>query len=232
MLTLTMTQVSRTPHYRSTVCDVSELSPKMRRITVTAAEIAEQNWPLGCDMAIVLTGADGREMRRRYTVRSVNADRLVIDAVLHGDGPGANWAATAKTADELLFYGPRGEIALPPSGTVLAVTDESGLPAIAALAEASTVPIRVLAEIADNDERYPLPTNADVRWLPRNGGPAGDPTLLMAAISELTEDYVYAYAITESRAVLAIRQALEDRGLHRTAIYFKGYWNLKSRPTR
>jgi NADPH-dependent ferric siderophore reductase len=118
---------------------------------------------------------------------------------------------------------------------LLALTDESGLPAIGALAEAlGSRPIQVLAEIADAGERYPLPPNAEAQWLIRNGRPAGSAELLANALTEFQRPAGrgYAYVLGESRAVTQLRDVLSGIGLDRTAVYAKGYWNLNARPTR
>lgn len=192
------------------------------------------DWPLGCDIAIVLTGPDGREVRRRYTVRSSAAQSIVVDAVLHGHGPGSAWAAELQPGDPVTFFGPRGQLELAGADWLLALTDESGLPAIAALAEAlGDRPINVFAEIADEDERYPFGPNAAVHWLPRNGRPAGSAELLSGALTGFgpPAGAGYAYVLGESRAVVQLRDELTRLGLDRTAIYAKGYWNRNARPT-
>ena len=229
--------ITRTGQFRVVVAAVSALSPRMRRIGLTAPAIAEQHWPLACDIAVVLTGEDGREVRRRYTVRSVDADLLHLDAVLHGHGPGSNWAGAVAVGDEVDFFGPRGVIDIPDVPRLLALTDESGLPAVAALAEAARRPVRVLAEIADEAETYPLPPNAEVTWLPRGSVRAGSADVLLAGLDEL--DRVepaarpgYAYVLTESRAAVTLREALARFGLSRADVYAKGYWNLNSRSGR
>ena len=226
--------ITRTGQFLATVAELATLSPRMRRIVLSAPEIAGQNWPLGCDIAVVLAGPDGREVRRRYTVRSSTGQRLMIDAVLHGHGPGSSWAQTLGLGDEVRFFGPRGELPLPPAGWLLALTDEAGLPAIGAVAEAAARPIQVLAEIAEDSERYPLPGNAEVRWLTRDGRPAGTPELLIAALNEVRPGpgAGFAYLLGESRAVVTVRDELARFGLSRSEIYAKGYWNLNSRPTR
>jgi NADPH-dependent ferric siderophore reductase len=225
----------RTSQFQAHVTELASLSPRMRRITLAAPDLAEVSWPLGCDIAIVLAGPDGRELRRRYTVRSVTGDLLVIDAVLHGHGPGSDWAAGLRPGDPVTFFGPRGEIEPADADPLLALTDESGLPAIGALAEAlGNRPITVLAEIADEAERYPLPPNADVRWLPRNDRPAGSVELLADAVARLDwpSGRGYAYLLGESRAVTQLRDQLGTLGLDRSRIYAKGYWNRNARPTR
>jgi NADPH-dependent ferric siderophore reductase len=228
---------TRTGQFQTTVTDLVTLSPRMRRITLSSPQIGQRDWPLGCDIAVVLAEAD-REIRRRYTVRSVDGDRLLVDAVLHGHGPGSSWAQQLQPGDPVTFFGPRGQLTLAEADWLLAVTDESGLPAIAALAEAAEAtgrPMTVLAEIAELTERYPLPTGiGEVQWLPRDGRPAGYPDLLAAALDrlQLPAGTGYGYLLGESRAVVGLRDQLGRRGLPRDAVYAKGYWNLNSRPTR
>jgi NADPH-dependent ferric siderophore reductase len=225
---------TRTGQFLSTVTELDALSPRMRRIALTAPGLGRTNWPLACDIAVVLAGED-REVRRRYTVRSVTEDTLLVDAVLHGHGPGSTWAQQLNIGDQVSFFGPRGEVGIPEADWLLALTDESGLPAVAALAEAVTATGRsltVLAEIEDDAEQYPLA--GDVRWLVRDGRPAGHAGLLLAALAGFTPPpgAGFAYVIGESRAVVTLRDELARFGLDRPAVYAKGYWNLNSRPTR
>lgn len=227
--------VARTGHFDSTIYAVESLSPRMRRITLSAPEIATRDWPLASDIAIVLTGEDGREVRRRYTVRSVAGERLVVDALLHGHGPGSSWAATVAAGDRIGFFGPRGQIDPMDADWLIALTDESGLPAIAALAEAlGDRQIDVLAEIADPGEQYPLPPNAVVRWLPRGTCPAGTTDVLLPALGSLPgrSGAGFAYVLGESRAVVSLRDGLSALGLARNDVYAKGYWNINSRSSR
>jgi NADPH-dependent ferric siderophore reductase len=229
--------ITRTGQFLATVAELRTLSPRMRRIVLTAPEIAGRNWPLACDIAVVLAGPDGREVRRRYTVRASAGEQLVIDAVLHGHGPGSSWAQSLEPGHQVSFFGPRGELPLPPTGWLLALTDEAGLPAIGALAEAAATAgrdLQVLAEIAEDSERYPLPTDAQVRWLTRDGRPAGTPDLLLGALAEFrpATGPGHAYVLGESRAIVVVRDELARFGLSRSEVYAKGYWNLNSRPTR
>ncbi|HEX8095170.1 siderophore-interacting protein [Jatrophihabitans sp.] len=229
--------ITRTGQFLTTVTELRMLSPRMRRIVLRAPEIAGRNWPLACDIAVVLAGPDGREVRRRYTVRSSAGDQLVLDAVLHGHGPGSSWAQSLEPGHQVSFFGPRGEVPLPAAGWLLALTDEAGLPAIGALAEAAAAAgrdLRVLAEIAEDSERYPLPANAEVRWLTRDGRPAGTPDLLLGALEGFRPGTGpgYAYLLGESRMIVVVREELTRFGLSRSEVYAKGYWNLNSRPTR
>src|SRR3954453_18012183 len=96
-------QLRRTSRFQANVTELTSLSPRMRRIVLRAPEFTGTSWPLGCDIAIVLAGPDGRELRRRYTVRSVAEDLLTVDAVLHGHGPGSAWAAGLRPGDLVTF---------------------------------------------------------------------------------------------------------------------------------
>jgi len=232
---VTAQHIARTGQLNATIRSVEALSPRMRRLTLTASAIADLEWPLGCDIAIVLRSeGDGREVRRRYTVRSVDGELLVLDAVLHGHGPGSAWATTAGPGDGVTFFGPRGSVDLTDASPVLAMTDESGLPAIACVAEKLSQPMLVLAEVHDEADQYPLPDNCKTSWVLRGDRPAGQTGLLLAALDELTsgEAPAFAYVLGESRAIVALRDELARFGLNRTETYAKGYWNLNARPTR
>jgi NADPH-dependent ferric siderophore reductase len=232
--------IARTAQFRTTVHEVQALSPRMRRITLSCPELAEQYWPPGCDIAVVLAAEDGREVRRRYTVRCVDSAGLILDAVLHGHGPGSTWAATATVGDAVTFFGPRGEVPVPDAAWYLALSDEAGLPAVAvaaeiALARSPDTSFRVLAEVQDAAEVYPLPSRVQVDWLSRGERPAGGVEVLNGGLAELaraTDLPGYAYVLGESRAVVTLRDALARFGLGREQVYAKGYWNLNARAGR
>lgn len=231
--------IARTHQFTARVSSIESLSPRMRRIEFTAPDIADQQWPLGCDIAIVLrSDEEDREVRRRYTVRFAAGERLTVDAVLHGHGPGSTWAAQASVGDEIAFFGPRGSVDLPDDqlrGNVLALADEAGLPAVACVADAlGDTGIRVLAEVHDENEQYPLSANARSSWVLRGDRPAGQVDLLRSALDELTAGDVptYAYVLGESRAIVALRDELVGFGMDRRQIYAKGYWNLNARAGR
>jgi NADPH-dependent ferric siderophore reductase len=244
-------RIVRTGQFQTTVVSVTQLSPRMRRIVLESSGIADQSWPLGCDVAVVLHGEDGRELRRRYTVRSTSGDSLTLDALLHGHGPGSAWASSATPGDRVSVLGPRGRVDLPAASWRVAFTDESGLPAIAALAEAlrsspgrGEQTLLVYAETADEGEVYPLPPNAVAEWLIRAHRPAGGAELLLSgvdrartALARLYGDAAmdeagFGYVLGESRTSVAVRDALLELGLDRSHVYAKGYWNLHARPTR
>jgi len=171
-----------------------------------------------------------RPTARDYTPRRFSDTELDIDFVLHGHGPAASWAATAAPGQLLGVGGPRGSF-VPPQGLdwVLLLGDETALPAIARRLRELPATTRaiVLAEVADLAERQPLPGGAEVRWLPRDGRPAGEAAALLAALDGLTlpAGEGYAWVAAESAVAKALRAALLERhGMARDRVKAAGYW--------
>ncbi len=192
---------------------VDPISPRMRRITFHAPELANftsasaddhvklffprlgETQP---DLPVLgpagLTFPDGlpRPSARDYTPRRFDPANceLTIEFVLHEDGPASNWARRARPGDMLGIGGPRGSMILPNDyDAYLLAGDETALPAIGRRLEemppgANAI---VLIEVADRHEERYLPTaaNAQIIWLHRNGKPAGLSGLLEDAIRSL-----------------------------------------------
>ena len=81
-----------------TVVEAAQVTPRMRSVSFTGADLAELDWRPGQDLVLNLPQADGGLARRHYTIRDFNpaALRLDIDFVLHGDTPGGCWALGAQ----------------------------------------------------------------------------------------------------------------------------------------
>ena len=186
------------------------------------------------DIELLLREASGRRVKRRYTIRHARPDtgELDLDVLLHGDGPGATWGASAAPGDALEFQGPRGKLELRPARSHLLIGDESALPAIASICEAldGQEPAVALIEVQDESDELPVP--ADVRWVPRRDESAGGAALLADALAGFEPPAgSRAYLLGETRAMVALRSLLEGRGVAHEAIFVKGYWNL-GRPDR
>jgi NADPH-dependent ferric siderophore reductase len=70
------------------------------------------------------------------------------------------------------------------------------------------------------------------RWVHRGDNPPGTPDPLVAALDQLDiPANAHGYLMGETRAMVALRSALEARGVAHDAIFVKGYWNL-GRPDR
>lgn len=171
--TLVEAEVIRRPMLAEVVAN-RPLTPHLRRITLTGAEIdrfgydgpdhlariflaptpdadlhlpdSAQWWP-----ALQAMPAERRPVVRNYTVRRLDAGRreLDIDFVLHGDGgPASAWALRAAPGDRIGVLSD-GAAYAPPADTdwQLFVGDETAVPAITAAVEALPPQARAIALI-------------------------------------------------------------------------------------
>ena len=196
-----------------TVRSVTDVTPAVRRVTLTApaAAVAAAGptlallvprvadpapaWPaIARDGRIVWPqGSHGVSLRsytaRRQHVPAGSTDGEVdVDFVLHGDGPAATWAAAAAPGAVLgvASAAPLGDA---PAGWLLVAGDETALPAISrvlAAAAPGTVGVALL-EVAGPAEEQPLaaPPGVAVRWLHRDGVEPGVSTVLVDAVAAL-----------------------------------------------
>jgi NADPH-dependent ferric siderophore reductase len=170
---------------------------------------------------------------RDYTPRHFDGARneLVIDFVLHGDGPASTWAWQAGPGQQLAVGGPRGSFLLAHDyDRYVLVGDETALPAIGRLLEElpTNTRITVLLELPDPGDRQALPTRAgiEIHWLDRAGRPGADECLLEQALRALPDaggDTFY-WIGCESRRARAMRLWLDERGVPKDSIKASGYW--------
>jgi NADPH-dependent ferric siderophore reductase len=119
---------------------------------------------------------------------------------------------------------PKGSFALPAdAGWLLLVGDLTALPAMARIAESSTLPTRLWVESPDVVEGY-LPADADVRW----SAPPSDGASAVAAVVESIDwpaGEGYFWMAGESSQMRAIRKHLmRERRLPSAAYDVMGYW--------
>ncbi|QGG93686.1 siderophore-interacting protein [Actinomarinicola tropica] len=176
-----------------------------------------------------------------YTLRHWRPEAAELDIwmVLHDDpGPASGWATRAAPGDPVALWGPRTAYDPPPdTDWFLLVADETGLPAAAVICETlpPDVPIRVVAEVADAAHHQPLPERPglDVRWMHRDGRPAGRTTALLDAVAaaDWPEGNPYVWGGAESRAVSAVRRFVRGtRDLPRERVSLVGYWRHADHP--
>lgn len=238
------------------VADISQLTPRMRRITFAGDALATYPdegpathfklllpAPGQAEVALPTPGPDGlqwpdpRPVRRTYTPRQVDraARRLVVDFVLHGDGgPASAWAASARVGDAVVVTGARGAYRIDPGADwTLLVADETALPAVGTILDDAPAGARVLlvAEVADAAEELKFDTAAGLAtvWCHRNGGSAGFGTLAAEAVRDLTfpAGRGACWVGLEATAMRTVRRhLLGERGLDRPQVYTRGYWKL------
>jgi NADPH-dependent ferric siderophore reductase len=240
------------------VKSVSPITPKMLRIIVGGNELAgfvsaahDDHVKLffpqpGQDKPVLPTaGPNGpvypsdapRPAARDYTPRRYDAaaSTLVIDFVLHGDGPATSWAAQARPGHFLGVGGPRGSFIVPDDfDWYLLAGDETALPAIGRRLEELPPGARalVVVEVADagEEQRFDTRARVDIVWLHRSSATAGKSagaSLLQQAIADLSfpPGDGYAWVAAEAATAKALRRHLVDeRGLRKDRVKAAAYW--------
>jgi NADPH-dependent ferric siderophore reductase len=232
----------------TTVAQVEQIAPKMKRITLKSDELHGFT-SLGFDdhvklffptadgqLSLSAPGTEGAAERimRDFTPRRFDAEsgELVIDFVIHDDGPATQWAANATEGSVLGVGGPRGSSVISVEGidAHLLIGDETALPAIGRRLEELPADTSALV-LVEVDEGFTLPLSSraklDVIWVPRTL-PEGNPgeTLISAlwALPLITER-CFAWAATETQAARAIRRYLtQERGFDKRWVKAAGYW--------
>lgn len=232
-----------------------QVTPRMRRLTLVGDDLRRFSHD-GHHMRLLLApekggtpvwpvmAADGRQawpegprpVSRVYTIRriDVGAGEIDIDFVLHEgeETPGATFAVEARRGDTVGMTGPGGG-ELRDADWYLLAGDETALPAIGRMLEEMPAGKKAVAliEIADGKERQDLKTDAslELRWLSRDGRPAGTTTLLVDAVKALAfpseNTSVFVWVGCEHAAAREIRAHLRtDRRLHRRSHLVAAYW--------
>ena len=196
-----------------TVRSVTDVTPAVRRVTLTAPAAAVRaagptlsllvprvddrapQWPqIARDGRIVWPqGSHGISLRSYTSRRQHAADgaaegEVDIDFVLHGDGPAATWA-TAAAPGAVLGVASAAPLGDAPAGWLLVGGDETALPAIGRVLAGARPGVRgvALLEVAGPEEEQPLaaPPGIEVRWLHRAGVEPGASTVLADAVAAL-----------------------------------------------
>lgn len=229
------------------------VTPRMLRITLGGDEhvgfeshIADEHVKLLFPSTEAELGripvADGDRLRwpkplvpsRDYTVRSYDpqAGEVEIDVVMHEHGVASTWAREAPIGADIWLAGPPRGIRIPAEFTWQCyLGDETALPAIArrlAELDASVTGLAVI-EINDDAERQPLvaPPGVEVRWLSRDGTPAGTTTLLADAARTIeipSGGGAYVWYGGEQAAIKPLRAWVKAAGLGPGEFDFTGYW--------
>ncbi len=213
------------------VASVADVTPHMRRIQLSGPSLDAFDYFPGQDLALGVMRDDGSIVRRRYTIRRFDAGRRLLDleVVMHGDGPGIQWARAAHPGLAVEAIGPRGKIGLDQHARWhLFAGDATAVPGAFAMMEAVSTRVRASAYllVADPTERQRFdaadPTRT-VTWCYENStdGRGG----LVAAAAASSPDGGHAYLAGEVALVSALRAALLGRGWSDDQVSAKAYWN-------
>ena len=221
--------------WQLTVSAVSSVTEDYRRVTFDGPGVDRLSFRPGQDLMLRIPGPDGGLTNRRYTIRAADPDAatVTIDMVVHGDGPGAQWAAQAAPGDGLEAIGPRGKVVLDDTADWhLFIGDETALPGMSIMAEslAPDVPAVMVIELPEHVDGHAPEVPADqaliIRWVERGDAEPGDADRLVMAAEQVRfpPGRPHAYVAGEMQVVRAVTGALTARGLDRSAIDAKAYW--------
>lgn len=207
-----------------TVVDIGWIAPRMLRLTMSAAGIEKMKWVPAQDFTLLVTRAEGRDIRRRYTIAGQDHNTIHLDVYLHGEGLGSSWAKALRPGDTVSGIGPRGKfIHERDSDWIVLIGDETALPGIRAILSRTDQPAYVVVEVDDDTEWQHLGAvaRAATHWTWLTRGTLGD----TAGVVELPSDGTgHAYVSGEASRVRAWRGELEQLGLAASAITHKAYW--------
>ncbi|MBT9476860.1 siderophore-interacting protein [Polaromonas sp.] len=241
----------RRPPRRVEVSRVQVLSPAMRRITFTGAELEgfAVNDPASYMKLIFpepgqteptrpLPDGPRANTMRTYTPLAVRpeAQEVDVDFVLHGEGPASTWAAQAQIGQVLFLMGPGPGYTLPLQATAhLLVGDDSALPAFETILARlpATARVRVLVEVTSAAEQRALssPGQLDVQWVVRGLDNSRAGQALEAALRQAgpPDARTHVYLACEAGAMRRLRELLTgELGVARGQIVGRGYWKLST----
>lgn len=227
-----------------TVLRTESLTPHMQRVYLGDPGFEDFQPVDFTDAYVKLAfGSEDEEVKRTYTVRSVDVDarEIAIDFVVHGDeGIAGPWAANAKAGDRIGLYGPNGAYKpRPEADWHLFAGDESAIPAISAAVEAlpEDAIAKVFVEVSDRKDEIYMETLAlvDVTWIHRGAGSgevgdgkAGDNSPLIEAVrnTEWLPGRAQVFIHGEAQAVMHNLRGYvrKERGVPAEWASISGYW--------
>jgi NADPH-dependent ferric siderophore reductase len=252
----TVTRVQHQPRSRLLeVSEVQRLTPHMVRVVLRGEDFGGFDSRGADDHVKLMFAADGSDrpvlpnpdpngprfpdgvtppVLRDYTPRRFDpqAGELVVDFVIHGDGPASTWAAAAGPGSLVGQGGPRGSLVVSDDfDWYLLAGDETALPSIARRLEELPATARaiVIAEVADEAEEVELDSRAalELTWLHRGDAEPGTSDLLEQAIRglELPGGDGFAWVAAEAESARRLRAHLRDeRGMPKAWTRITGYW--------
>lgn len=173
-----------------------------------------------------------RPLSRTYTPRAYDAAKqlLAIDFLLHGEGPAARWASSARPGDQAQMSAPRASYRPDPDARwMILAGDDSAVPAIGTILDAGFVlPTQVLIEtLSPETDRPVLPSAPRVSIRFVEASPKCPGSRLEAAMRE-TELPSGAGAIWVACEAVAVRQIrallIGEREVLQNALVTRGYW--------
>jgi NADPH-dependent ferric siderophore reductase len=215
---------------RGVVGTCEQITPRMRRISLTGPELTGLSWVPGQQVRVRITEAGGMGTLRTYSVWAHEEDWLELCVLDHGDGPGARWIRGIRVGAEVLFRRPEGKLVAAGSAAYhLFAGEETASVAFGAMLRSLPASARVYGaiEVAGEADRLPLPRAAELTWRYRGSESAAVSAGLVAAVRELElpAEPGIAYLAGEARTCQAVRAHLvRERNWPRRSVLIKPFW--------
>src|SRR5262249_10405955 len=119
------------------VIDVQDLTPRVRHIRLSVPSLISSQLPPSQHVRINVK-ANGLTLRT-YSIRHFNSEDGTIDlyTLLHGEGPGNQWASSVRVGNQVELLGPKSTLAIIPEAPhYLFVGEETAAVAIHSMLEA------------------------------------------------------------------------------------------------
>lgn len=227
------------------VTSCEDLAPRARRFVFDGMSLVGSTLP-GAYLSLWFRDpsevrrahGSGRTAKRTFTVRSLDPARgsMTVDFVLHGSGPAATWAATARQGDRIWAGETKGGYEVPPDGSYLVmIGDDTAMPAIGAIAEAAgdAIGITTVVEVVDELDERPISDERALEpiWIHRGEDVRQTGLMTLRLLEELSvPDDAHWWIAGEREAVRTMRDTIvEGRGTPRDRISLNAHWRL--RPT-
>jgi NADPH-dependent ferric siderophore reductase len=168
------TRVRHELHVRDLdIVRVEQLSKNFVSVTLSGPQLAGfTSLSFDDHIKIMITTPDGDQVRRDYTPRAFDAEKLelTIEFALHEKGYASDWAKQVAVGQHLTIAGPRGSTIIPKEyAWHLLIGDSSALPAIHRRIDELPANARVMALIQiddENDKRdMQVPSDLTVIWV-------------------------------------------------------------------
>jgi NADPH-dependent ferric siderophore reductase len=227
----------------ATVVGIAQVTSRLRRITLEADDAVALGIPPEADSAVGVyfdpTGTDPTvsALGRTYTVRHHlvhgATERIELDVLAHGHGVGSTWAATTSVGSRVGLDHARSWYHPGDADWQLLVTDLSGLPATARIAEQlpEGASATALVEVLDDDDLRYLPKRPGVTIIPTVGtGNGRVPSRLaeMARTWPIPDGKGYCWFGGEAAESRAVRKHFRGLGWTVDQLDVTGYWRLDS----
>jgi NADPH-dependent ferric siderophore reductase len=212
----------------------TKLSSSVHEVVLSGEATGRAGAP-GNDVMGRVANAAGKFLRRRYSVRALDADhdQLTLWITTGHDGPGSAWARSAQPGDPVDVIGPRGKIVLDPQADWhVFVGDATGLAAFYRMAQSIEVPGRAIfiVEIDHADDALTAAFDEGLGvtgiFVDRQDRAKNDPAGLLSGLAAFAfpPDEGHAYLFGEFHVMKDVRVALLDRGLDESKISLKAFW--------